>query len=187
MLERRVRELRELERLLREPRARRRVDDAAPLRIGRRAGDAAVTRTVGLAWHFHPEIGVDQGVTGIRGRRNAETASGWVAPVLSHTSAGVAGRCPVPRTQAVTAGVDDEVSRPRGVSRIATVYPGRSERQVGRQPTPRSTPLTVWTERRPGPTGGGTTVPVLVGARGAIRAGGDALGDTRSVLNEVGR
>src|SRR5450759_3605163 len=121
MPERRVREPRELERLLREPRARRRVDDAAPLRIGRRAGDAAVTRTVGLAWHFHPEIGVDQGVTGIRGRRNAETASGWVAPVLSRSGIRVAGRCPVPRTLAVTAGVDDEVGRPSRVSRIVKV------------------------------------------------------------------
>src|SRR5450759_313669 len=182
MLERRVRELRELERLLREPRARRRVDDA-PLGVDRPAG-AAGAGAVGLARHLHPEIGVDQ--AGIRGRRNAEATSGRVTPVLSRISAGVAGRCPVPRTLAVAAGVDDEVSRPRRVSRIATVYPGRSERQVGRQPTPRSTPLTVWTERRPGPTGGGTTVPVLVGARGAIRAGGGALGDPRSVLDEIG-
>src|SRR5450759_2438153 len=121
MLERRVSELSKLESVLREPRASRRLDDAAPLRVGRRAGDAAVTRTVGLARHLHPEIGVDQGVAGIRGRRNAETASGRVTPVLSRSSAGVAGRCPVPRTLAVTAGVDDEVSRPRRVSRIAKV------------------------------------------------------------------
>src|SRR5450756_2626584 len=117
-VQRRVRELRQLQRLLREPRARCRVDDA-PLGVDRPAG-AAGAGAVGLARHLHPEIGVDQGVAGIRGRRNAETTSGWITPVLS--GSGIRVLAPViPRAEAVTARVDDEVSRPRRVSRILKV------------------------------------------------------------------
>ena len=81
-LERRAREPSELERLLREPRACRRVDRAAPLGIGRRAGDAAVARPVGLPGHLHPQECVGERIAGSRRRRDAEAAPGRVAPVL---------------------------------------------------------------------------------------------------------
>src|SRR5450759_218751 len=79
----RVRELRQLQRLLREPCSCRWIDDAAPFGIGCRAGDTAVARAVRLARHLYPEIGVDESIPGISSRRDAGATPWRVAPVLS--------------------------------------------------------------------------------------------------------
>ncbi len=57
---------------------------------------AAVAGAVGFAGWFDPEIGVDEGITGVGGGVLAEVATSWIAPLSV-------------RAIAVTTGVDDEM------------------------------------------------------------------------------
>src|SRR4051794_14329717 len=96
LAQRRVGEPRELERLLREPLAGGGILDPAPLRVGGRAGDAAVALAVGLARRLDPQVRVEQRPGDARGPRPrplAQPAPGRVAPVL-RVRVGAGGRRP---------------------------------------------------------------------------------------------
>ncbi len=114
LLERRVGEAHELERLHREPHARIGVYQI-PDRINHIVARAETTAAlaVRLTGHLNPQEGVDQLVAGVGSGANANTTAGRVAPCL-RVGEGLRWR---PRTLAVPAGVDDEVRGRLGLSK----------------------------------------------------------------------